>query len=475
MRGKWWIALLALIAFPVGFGLLTLVMEKRYTASMRLMIDQRVRGYDSGSSPFAPIEDIMNASGPRTADTTVQILTGTEVLVDAIDRTRVKFPEAFAGEKAADKYESLVRRLAVDASPLNDVIAVRVTMDDPEIAAETANQIGYAYIDYTRKMETTSGNAALAMINKQLETTKIDLAKIDAEIKAVKEQNKIADAAIAGQYTSQAYSAQQIKYSELQGNYEAAKAELVALQADIQKMPKTVKASTSTQPNPTILDLETQTARLEATLEGLRSKYYDTHPDIKALQLQIQTNKKQIGTIRAKIEASSNEVLNPNYTQTLLAISGTRARVASLGEQVAEIRNSLAEFEAKMGTLPEAERRLNELMRRRVILDANFAQLDQRREVVTSTGSGRKSPAQIVSTAIPPSLPSFPDLRLFVLIGLALGFVAAALIIMPKGDMDVYGQWPRGRAGLGAGTAPSVAGSASAPAIGEGDPDQTTS
>lgn len=470
MRGKWWVALIALIACPIATYLLTFAFEKRYTASMRLLTEQSIKGYDPNASPFSIIDDITGSSRPRSVESVVNILTGSDVLVDAIERARVRFPKAFEGQKAADKYESLVRRLAVDSSPQNDVIAVRVTMDDPEIAAEIANQIAYAYIDFTRKMETNSGNAALTIIKKQLDDTRSRLNTLDGQIKTIKESFGIADPASSSQYASQGVAVQETELSKLQGQLAAARAELSVAQEAVRSTPKMVLASSSMQLNPTLQDLEIQRSRLETNLSGLRTKYSDNHPDVKALLEQLKATNTAIKALKDKIQARTDDALNPNYQQAQLAVINAKARIASLSQQVSEGERLLSSLREKLRSFPDAEKQLEELRRQKIVLEANYAQLDQRRDLIEATGSGRKNPSQIVSTALPPSLPSFPDARLFILIGLAIGFVVGALIIMPKGDMDLYGQWPRSDAKGLRGGAPSAVDATmpDAPAIGEG-------
>lgn len=475
MRGKWWVALLALIAFPAAMAALTLVMDKRYTAAMRLLATQKLKPYDTNSGPFASIDDISNSSVLGSVDTTVQILTGTEVLGDAILRTANKYPKAFQGDQISDKYESLIRRLAIDSGPTSDVISVRVTMDDPEIAADVANNIGFAFIDYVRKMESEAGNSAIALIKKNLDDAKTRLAAIDAEIRQTKEQSNIADQQASGTYTTSGISQAESKLSELEGLLGSARAAQGVAEAILSTTPAMLKSSVQSQVNPALLDLENQRLRLEATIAALKVKYMDDADEIQQAQKQLTTVTKNIASVKQSIEAQNTMSVNPNHQQAQLSVANAKAAVAGYEQQVIECRKLVEMYKAKSAALPGVEQKLNDLMRQRVILENTYAQLQQRKDVIEQTGSGRKSPAKIVSTALTPTTPSFPDVRLFTLIGLAIGFVVAALVIMPKGDTDLYGQWPQNRAkGLKGKSAASVATTSDAPALGDSEPDDKT-
>ncbi len=472
MRGKWWLALIVLIVFPIVGAVGSLVLEKRYTASMKLLVENKTKSYDVNGSPFQGIDDITGASGPRSTDTVVQILTGSDVLIGAIQLTAAKYPQAFAGNKPNEHYEMLARRLAVEASPLSDVITLKVTMSDPKIAAETANNIGFSYLDFTGKMSLETGNAALAAITKQMATLKTSLDKVDLDIKTVKEQAQIADQTAANTYASQSVVTHENKLSELEGFVNASRAELAVAEASFASMEKEIATNSTVQINPTLIELESTKTRIEGELAALRERYLDGADPIKETLERLKSVNKSIANVKKMVDSQKSRSLNPNWQQAQLSVAAGKARLANAENQAAEGRRQLDALKTKVAALPEVERKLNDLTRQRLVLENSYVQLEQRRQVIDSSGTGRKNPARIVATALEPSLPSFPDVRLFTLIGFAIGFIVAALIVMPKGDTDIYGQWPRsGGKGLQASPRPAVdtGTEAESPAIGYSD------
>jgi len=431
---------LALVVFPlIGVGL-SAVLDKRYTAQMRLMVDTSVKGYDVAQSPFAAIDDVFSQTRPRSTETQVQILTGANVLGSAIEKSAEKYPNEFRGN-ISEQYESLIRRLAVESNQTSDIIAVRVTMANPEVAAETANNIGISYIEYMNSLSNSSGQGALSLVNEQLNKIKTSLDQLDADIAAAKEGAQIGDAQISAQSTTSAINAYENRYYELLATLEGSRAELQSSQAQLVSMPKSIQTSDTTTVNPALQTLEVDLTREEAALDGYKSRYLDDHPFVKEQAQKVKNLRAAKDRLSKEIKAQRIDSINVNRQQIELSVTGLKSRVANLEMQVDEAKAALDGAKAKLAVIPQLESKLNKLMRRRQVLEASFAQLDQRREILETTGSGRKSPANIVSMALAPTQPSFPDPRLFFLMGLAVGVIVAALVIMPRGDMDVYGQW----------------------------------
>ena len=441
MRGKWWIALLALVAFPIASALMSTAMEKRYTASMKLLVDTSLKGYDQGGGIMDPINDILSFTRPRSIDTHVQVLMGSDVLAGAIERTAQRFPKAFAGAKANEQYENLVRRIGVETSPLADVITIRVTMLDPAVAAETANNIGFSYIDYTKRLGSEFGDVGLQVLKSQISSLQTKLNDTDNKIKEAKVTAKVIDPAVAGTATSSQVNMLEQKFNDVMGTYEGAKAELASAESSLQSMDKTIVSSEVQQYSPMLQDIEVNLSRAESELQGARARYLDDHPIILDLQARIAQQKKSKANIQKLISAQTTKSVNTNWINQQAVVAAIKGRVAALERQLSEARTALATAQTRLDTFPEVEQKLANLTRQRTVLESSLLQLDQRRESLESMGAGRQSVARIVSPALPPAVPSFPDMKLFILIGLAIGVIVAALIIMPKGDQDIYGQW----------------------------------
>lgn len=445
MRGKWWLALLALIIFPLGMFGFAQTQEKRYQASMGLLVDTTLKGYDVNASPFQNIDDLIGFSRSRSIETHVRILTGSDVIRRAIEKTveDPKYAATFQKEGNVNaQFENMLRRLSIESSPTSDVIGVRVTMANPELAATVANNIGNQYIAYLQTIERASGSAGLEQLKKQVEDSKSRLTEVDKKIAGVKAEKKISDPAISSQSAATLLSTFETRYYEVQGAYDGAKAELTAARATLSNTPRILNDyQKSLQYSPMLQDVEVNLGRARAELSALRARYLDDHPDVVAANNRVKELESQKKTMKSQIDAQTTTSINTNYLSQQGTVAALEGRVASLEQQLAQVQKAYDEAKLRMEVMPQAEQELAQLLRERSVAESAFLQLDQRLKAIEATGFGRRSMAQIISPALVPQAQSWPDSRLFILIGLALGIIVAALIIMPKGDQDIYGQW----------------------------------
>src|SRR5690349_11500067 len=148
MKSKTAKVAMALILCPLLMLGLSLVLPKRYTATMSLMLDPSIKIVNS-SDPNASLTDVTATGRGRSIETEIDKISGSEVLIGAINLTAKQHPKAFSdSDQAEASYASLVNRLRIDNNRNSDIVDIRVTMDDPQVAADTANNIGKSYADY---------------------------------------------------------------------------------------------------------------------------------------------------------------------------------------------------------------------------------------------------------------------------------------------------------------------------------------
>lgn len=440
MKAKWFWVLLVMVAFPVGAWLASTTLEKRYTASMRLLVDTNIRTSDFPTI-FSSVDDTMNYGRGRSAQSQLDILTGSNVLIDAIQRTARQHPKAFSStQNLGQQYSDLVKRISFDTSQFSDVITLRVTMSDPNIAADTANNIGFAYIDFNKKMAEESGTAAENQLMALIDPIKKNLAELDAKISKLRSDAGVADATaqVSGDVNLASNLEQGLASTE--AALAGARAELQSAESALSKMDKRIMASQSQVANPIVQQIDSQLSNARSDLKALQERYLDDAPVVREAKARIAELENLRQKELAQIDAGQTSTPNPNRTQQELIVAGLRARASALEDQVAKLREEVANKKQRIEKYPELDRQIRELERDRLQKEATFQQLQQRLDMIQSTGRGRQAFARIVSTAIPPTnAPSFPDTRLFIFFGIGLGVVVSAFILMPKGEVDVYG------------------------------------
>jgi uncharacterized protein involved in exopolysaccharide biosynthesis len=375
-------------------------------------------------------------------------LTGSNVLIDAIQRTARKYPKAFGGNNLGDQYNDLVKRLSFDTSQFSDVITLRVTMADPNIAAETANNIGFAFIEFNQKMAAESGNAAVAAIKANIDPVKKKMSELDDEIAKVKNDAGISDYVTSASGEAGSLANLQQRLADLKAQWEGAKSELASAESSLSKMDKTILQSKSEQYNPVMTQFDLDLAKAESEREGLLARYTPDAESVRDADNRIRILKEKKAKVKEQIDAQSITTQNPNRVQQELNVAQIRSKEQSLGSQITELQTAVDKFKESQTKYPDIDKKIKAFERERSVSEATYQQLQQRLDLIESTGKGRQSGARIVSTAIPPTgSPSFPDTRLFLFFGIGLGVVISAFILMPKGEVDVYGEYrPKGKA-----------------------------
>lgn len=439
MWGKLWKVGLAMILCPLAMWIFSQTMDKRYTAQMKLLIDQTVRGAEL-PNPYANIDDIITSSRARSVDTQLDILTGSNVLQDAITKTAEKYPNAFAGANLGEQFQDLVTRMSFDRSTMSDVLTIRVTMGDPAIAADTVNNIGIAYIDYARKLASEAGEQATTVLRTQVDTAKKRLDEIEGEIAKAKSDLNVADQVSSAQAETGTRASIESRAAIAKGDYEGAKAEYEAVKSTLETLPKTIVAAEQKEVNPILQDIDRQLTVARAEREQLLARYLPDAPIAKESDAKIkgleELRKKELQQINAGTTTSPNPVRSTVESQ--LSQAKARMEQTKAAWEVAE--QTKTDWVERTKKYPDLDKKIGILSRERSVLLQNYQELEQRLLLVSATGKARQSIARIVSPAYPPQAPSFPNTRLFILFGLGIGVVISAFILMPKGDFDAYGE-----------------------------------
>jgi polysaccharide biosynthesis transport protein len=451
-------ALAVLIAVPVGANVLGLFMPKRYSAEMRVLIDETPATMPLEMSQFQNISDLENQGRPRSPQTQLDIITGSDVLLAAINIAHDKMPDKVKidDEHLGDIYQSLVKRLGVDNEMNSDILTLKVTQSDPDVAAEIANDIGLAYQQYLKKLSAQVGEQEEQLLTTTIDQAKTQLKTVDKQIDDVKTQAHIADLQSAEQAAEANRETAEQKLADISGQYNGAVSSLHTAEEQLQSIPRTISTGSSTQANPVLLSVEQTLAAERVSLVDLQSKYDDSFPDVKHERLRVASLEKQIKGMKQSIDSTASLGPNPVYQQQLTNVVGLRGQVQSLAMQYSSAQAEYQKASAQAAGIPAAEQKLQALTRDRTVAEQNYEALDQKLSAIRAGGVAREPQVTIVSPAYPPTTPSFPDPRFLTIAGLAIGGFLAILILMPRPESPYN-------------TDRTVVETAAAPAVSEGD------
>lgn len=439
MKSKTFKVILALVLCPVLMLALSYILPKRYTATMSLMLDESLR-VAQVDNPMSPFTDMTGFTRPRSISTQIDAITGTEVLLDAINRTAAQHPKAFADEtQAEDRYNSLVNRLRIDNNKDSDIVDLRVTMDDPQLAADTANNIGQAYMDLNKKLSSAMGGGALASINDSLSQEQAKLNEINKKIQAIQQKYNISDPMAAGGMQDKLQKDTEASIQQTEAELQGAQAELGSARQSLASTPEYIHANTTVQINPTAMDLDSKISQASSDLEAYRAKYTDDYPLVKQAAEKLADLKRERSHVSQNVVGRSDQTINPNWSQFQSAYAASQAKVQNLQSSLASLKSNYSHILSEGSAYPAAAQQLAQLELDKTAHQQNYQMLmQQKTPLIVTNGSSRMAQAQIISVALPPGGPSFPNPKVFVLMGLAVGIIISALIVMPKAPDVVY-------------------------------------
>jgi succinoglycan biosynthesis transport protein ExoP len=432
-------ALAVVIGMPLAFFLVGKTLPKRYTAEMGLLVDQSMQRAQLSDNPYQVFDDISEFDRPRSTQTQLDEITSTDVLQKAMEMGADKLPDKIrVDQDASEMYEDLRRRMTVDNQLNSDILTVRVTENDPQVAAELANDIGEAYQDYLRQNAKLGGSAELQALDKQISASQLSLTSMDGKIRDLKAKSDIFDVMQSGEAEAANHSAAEEKLAQVEGEYRGAVASLADAEAQLKTMHSMMATGQRDEVNPIRLTIEQSLTTEKAELADLRSHYYDDFPLVKSEQRRIRDLEQQLNSSNGEIKAEHYVAPNPVYQTQLENVQSLRASVASYQHQDQALSAEVAHSSEILSKIPGAEQQLQALTRNRTVAEQDYLALEQRKVILQSIGLARQPRADIVSHALPPSQPSFPDSRLLVMAGLALGVFFAVLIVMPRPQTETY-------------------------------------
>jgi polysaccharide chain length determinant protein (PEP-CTERM system associated) len=146
-------------------------------------------------------------------------------------------------------------------------------------------------------------------------------------------------------------------------------------------------------------DLTFRIQELEKSLEELRLRYTDKHPEVIATLSTIEELKKRQAEELARVKKgqattgslSSSLKTNPVYQSLQLELRRTQVQIAELRQEVIQRSSRVAELRRKVDTVPEVEAQLARLNRDYEVTRTKYQELVQRRETATLSQDADRS------------------------------------------------------------------------------------
>ena len=410
-RAKGWIAGLAILAGIVTFVGLSM-MRPLFTSEARILIQNDESAFTRPESDQGRDQQVV-ALDEQAVQSQVQVLTSRDLAVEVVKALDLTNNPEFAKDAGVSLLRRFLNRMGLGrGSPKSEeekaatafaehlsvfqltkssVIAVEYTSGDSPLAAEAANKLADAYINWQRDAKLEQTKDATAWLSTQIEVLR---AKV-AESEAAAEQFRSSQGLFAGSNNVTLNSQQlselnsQVILANAQKSEAEARARLIkqmlADNGDINATPEVLKSELIGRLIDQRVQVQRQLAELSATL-------MPSHPRIKQLTSELADVRSQIRDEAAKI------------------VKGLENEAAVASAREASLRNSLNDWKTQTSGQSEAEIKLRALEREakanRDLLESYLARY---RDASARHDMGAvPAQAAIVSRAPASVLPSFP-------------------------------------------------------------------
>ena len=293
------------------------------------------------------------------------------------------------------------------------LVLIKVEQSDPVLAAEIANAIAMAYVQYNLELKMKGASEAVSWLTEEANRLR---AKVQES--AVALQNYRVKAGILGLEEQRKITAQKIM--DFNKGYLEAQAQRLSMEAKLQQVTQIAKDKAAAQlilsvaNSPLIEKLRGETADLEVERSKLLRTYKDKHPEILKIDARIQQ-------VQQRLDAE---------IQNMVSAAQAEYKVAKAREDT--LFNNVTQMRREGQDLNEKEIQYLALQRESETNQQLYDSIAKRMKETGVTGGLETNNVRVVEAATAPTAPIRPrkawNLGLGIVVGLGLGIAIAVAI-----------------------------------------------
>ena len=382
----------------------TLLLPNIYASSSRISVSEDTPEIN----PFTAYQSVQMYN-PYFLRTQFEILTSKPILNEVIYRLDLQ-NEWGKDEKLLTRDISLkILRNSVNVFQQRDtsLIVINVKRDNPDEAADIANEIAQVYRDSRLDLAAKSAREAIDKMEESLTEQRQRVASAEENIQKIREDLNIAVVGGEGQFDVGEVRMQQLEGDRLFAQREMVEKEgLLRILEDLDDKDLLERASYITF-DQFVMSTIQQIQDIEVNLSSVQADYGNNHPEVKRLRSQIvtleETLKKRLTALRNGLDTEYIIAKN-NFESLDKVLASVRTdTIESQGAKFRPYRNALADLETERFIY-------NQLMAK------------HRQEIITLQIP--KNPVEIIDIAEPNMQPVSPNLFLNVLLSIFVGLGA---------------------------------------------------
>jgi len=428
LKRRRWIVLSAFLIILLSSGIFSFTTQPIYESSTTLMIEE-----DGGMK-----KEIFEISSYMKQETMIKNqveIIKSRTLAESVLQALLSSPfkkvwEEEVLRKRSDKVNPndmvLILQQNTKVLPLKetDIVQVKVTAPNPDLAAFLANTIALEY--YKQSLQVSRGEITEVrqFLEEQLSSIQKELQQAEEALRTYKEQEKVAALPEETEELVKQLAGFESLYNEAKTEFESNQKRLSYMRNQLTERKGRLVEDLSQISSPLIIQLRQEMANLEGISAGyLAQGFPENHPKMVEIINRIEDIKQKLIKETSKLvsrELSSSDPLG--YSQELVdKILILEIEIQSLGAKTEALKNIVDTYSNNLNTLPEKSLKLARLERNAKVGENIFLMLKEKYEESKIKEAGQIGNVRIIDKALPPEDPIKPKKKVNLLLGALLG------------------------------------------------------
>lgn len=404
LLARWWITA-ALVVVCVGImAVVSMFMPRTYTATTELIMEGKVQDRVTGESVSARSGYMSTQSeiirSRRVAQRVYEYLP--DDIRQRVDESAAEVQEEGKADPAGWLSGYIRRNLTVEPGKDSSVMSISLSAEDPEVAARALNSLAAAYIDTSIELRTDPARRFSKWYQDQMDVLRGNLRDARQQLSGFQQEHGIVG-------MNEQLDLENARLAELSSRL------VDAQDQSTQDQLRQGEGSDSALPNNSaIQNLRAQLSREQAELEDMSTRYGERHPEYRRQRSEVQALRESLArerSIAARSLESTADVSQSRLQELQQAFNDQKQRVLALKAK----RDELDLLQQEVQMAQEA-----------------YNAASGRAQANTLESRLAETNVTVLNEAIPPSLPTSPNIKLNLVIATVLGFllgVALSLLL----------------------------------------------
>lgn len=424
------------IATALLFGALyAFVIEKpTYEATSKILVQQPPR-------VVMLTEQSQHMTSPLSVDTQRRLLDSLPVAKKAaviLSRERSGGSSKLSDDEIINIGEQLLARVTSESDENTGIIRVKTKGENPQECAEIVNAYSKAFEEISREMMEKSFQDTMTYLQRQLKSAGEELTKKEKLIYEYSEKNGFVDLSAELAEKNNAIMSLEVKKIESQILEQELEAQLNSYQDIIRD--KTIRLTQdpkdlSGNAAASIDTLNNSIIELEVKKSILLNQYKENHPEVIAINKQIDGYNKEIESLAAKI-ISHRSIDSQKYTEERDSIQSLNVQHLVVKLRVANLEKFIEKMDEEQKVYPKIQYEMNRLSREKLVAEKMYLLLYEQYQQAKIEEVKRDIDIQVFEKASAPKTPISPNRPNIIIISLILGTFAGVGLTIVLEEME---------------------------------------